>query len=539
MISDAPLTPGGLETLDWIVLAAYLMAMVALGASFYKGQKTTRDFFLAGRSMNWFPVGLSLIATLFSANSYMAIPSATQKYGLVLFVGPFVIFLCIPIVNRIFLPFYNQMQLYSAYEYLEHRFDVRVRCLASGLFIVWRITWMAAALYSASLALWAATGGNINLYGTIISLGLFATFYTVLGGMKAVIWTDVIQFCVLFGGMIVAATWATSEVTGGIATLFQTMADAGKTSFVANIPEMEAATGLWAKLMAYFCVQDQMTLIGVIVSHLIAYVTFFTVDQATVQRYFTTRSVEAGRRAFWVTAIGDTAISLCLTTLGMALFAYYSSHPLPEQIAGVEFQSDWKYPYFIATVLPAGVAGLLVAALYAATMSSLDSGINSCSTAFLVDFWQRLKHGQVRPVEEEASPGDSQSHQLFLARALTLVLGAVVTVLACFVGALGDIIVIGNKLVNSFAGPMFSIFLLGMLTRRARSMGVCVGAVAGMAVMAWLIFWTELNFLWPSAFGLVVSLSVGYGLSLFEREPKAEKLQWTLFEQRKLWREEG
>ncbi len=539
MISDAPLTPGGLDTLDWIVLAAYLVAMVALGASFYKGQKTTRDFFLAGRSMPWFPVGLSLIATLFSANSYMAIPSATQKYGLILFLGPFVIFLCVPIVNRIFLPFYNRMQLYSAYEYLEHRFDVRVRCLASGLFIVWRITWMAAALYSASLALWAATGGSVSLYGTILSLGVFATFYTVLGGMKAVIWTDVIQFCVLFGGMILAATWATSEVAGGVATLFQTMADAGKTSFVATIPEMEAATGLWAKLKAYFCVQDQVTLLGVIVSHLIAYVTFFTVDQVTVQRYFTIRSVKAGRRAFWVTTFGDIAISLCLTALGMALFAYYSTHPLPEQITGVEFQSDWKYPYFIATVLPAGVAGLLVAALYAATMSSLDSGINSCSTAFLVDFWQRLKHGQVRPVEEEASPGDSQSHQLFLARALTLVLGAMVTVLACFVGALGDIIVIGNKLVNSFAGPMFSIFLLGMLTRRARSMGVCVGAVAGMAVMAWLIFWTELNFLWPSAFGLVVSLSVGYGLSLFEREPKAEKLQWTLFEQRKLWREES
>ena len=216
----------------------------------------------------------------------------------------------------------------------------------------------------------------------------------------------------------------------------------------------------------------------------------------------------------------------------MALFAYYSTHPLPEQITGVEFQSDWKYPYFIATVLPAGLAGLLVAALYAATMSSLDSGINSCSTAFLVDFWQRLKHGQVRPVEEAAGERDSQSHQLFLARALTLVLGAMVTILACFVGALGDIIVIGNKLVNSFAGPMFSIFLLGMLSRRARSMGVCLGAVAGMAVMAWLIFWTDLNFLWPSTFGLVVSLSVGYGLSLFEREPEAEKLEWTLFEQR-------
>ena len=536
MITNTAPVPGGLELLDWLVLIGYLAAMVVLGASFYKGQKTTRDFFLAGRSMSWLPVGLSLIATLFSANSYMAIPSATQKYGLILFVGPLVIFLCVPIVNRIFLPFYHQMRLYSAYEYLEHRFDVRVRCLASGLFIVWRVIWMAVALYSASLALWAATGGSINLYGTIMVLGLFATFYTILGGMKAVIWTDVVQLIVLFVGMVVATGWAASGVPGGFGAVYQTMVEAGKTSFVATIPEMEAATGVLAKLQAYFCVQDQVTLLGVLISHLIAYVTFFTVDQVTVQRYFTTKDVRAGRRAFWVTTFGDTSIAICLTALGMALFAYYASHPLPDQISGLEFQSDWKYPYFIATALPAGVAGLLVAALYAATMSSLDSGINSCTTAFLVDFWQRLRHGNVRPVEEKTADSSVPSQELLLARKLTLVLGAVVTVLACFVGRLGDIIVIGNKLVNSFTGPMFAIFLLGMLTKRARPVGVCAGTVAGIAVMAWLIFGTSLNFLWPVAFGLVVSLSVGYGLSLLERPPEAGKLNWTLWEQRKLWK---
>ena len=536
MTSETSVVPGGLETLDWIVLAGYLAAMVVLGASFYKGQKTTRDFFLAGRSMSWMPVGLSLIATLFSANSYMALPSVTQKYGLIFFVGPFVILLCVPIVNRIFLPFYHRMRLYSAYEYLEHRFDVRVRCLASGLFILWRVIWMATALYAASLALWAATGGTVDLYATIITLGLFATFYTFLGGIKAVIWTDVIQFCVLFGGMILATGWAASEVSGGLASLYTTMAEAGKTSFVATIPEMEAATSLTEKLKAYFTGQERVTLLGVILSHLIAYVTFFTVDQVTVQRYFTTKDVRTGRRAFWVTTFGDIAIAVCLTALGMALFAYYSAHPLPDQISGTEFRSDWKFPYFIATVLPAGIAGLLVAALYAATMSSLDSGINSCSTAFLVDFWQRLKLGRVRPVEEKAGHSGAQSRQLVLARSLTIVLGIVATVLACFVGRLGDIIVIGNKLVNSFAGPMFSIFLLGMLTRRARPVGVCMGAVAGMAVMAWLIFATDVNFLWPSTFGLIVSLAVGYGWSLLGRPLGKEKLHWTLREQRKLWK---
>ncbi len=127
---------GGLHTADWVVMGVYLAAMVGIGAAFYKGQKSTKDFFLAGRSMSWLPVGLSVVASLFSAISYIALPSAFQKYGLIYLGGSLMVLLCVPLVNRVFMPFYSHMRLYSAYEYLEHRFDVRVRCLASGLFIL-------------------------------------------------------------------------------------------------------------------------------------------------------------------------------------------------------------------------------------------------------------------------------------------------------------------------------------------------------------------------------------------------------------------
>jgi SSS family transporter len=526
---------GTLHLLDWAVLALYLLGIVALGVSFYKEQKTTKDFFLAGRSMTWVPVGLSVVATLFSAVSYMAIPSATQKYGVVLFAGSLVIFLCIPVVNRVFLPLYNRMQVYSAYEYLEHRFDVRVRCLASGIFIFWRICWMATAVYAPSLALWAATGGSINLYVTIGTLGLIATGYTALGGMKAVIWTDVIQFCVLFGGMLLAVSWIVFEVPGGLAGIFQTMAAAGKTSFVATLPEIHPEPGLFERIKAYFCVRDQVTLLAVLASSLVSHIAFYTVDQVVVQRYFTTRNLNQGQKSFRLNICANVTISLFLTFLGMSLFAYYSVFELPERIGDMSFQSDWKYPYFVSSALPAGVTGLLIAALYAATMSSVDSGINSCSTAFLVDFWQRLKHGRIRPLEDSGAIR-SGSEQLVLARSLTLVLGIIVTILACFVGKVGDIIEIANKIVNSFCGPMFAIFLLGMLTKRARSLGVCLGALSAMLMMAWLVFGTQLNFLWPSSFGLAVALLVGYGVSLLEKPSPKEKLQWTLAEQRKIWR---
>ncbi|MEW6357814.1 MAG: sodium/solute symporter [Planctomycetota bacterium] len=526
----------GLHILDWFVLVGYLAAMVGIGFLFYKDQKSTKDFFLAGRSMSWLPVGISVVATLFSAISYMAIPSSIQDYGLIMFAGSLMVFVCVPIVNHVFMPFYNRMQLYSAYEYLERRFDVRVRCLASGMFIFWRIVWMAVAVYAPSLALWAATNGRAPLVPTIIMLGLLATFYTVLGGMKAVIWTDVIQFIVLFGGMVVACVFVVLRVDGGLAAIFHEMHKAGKTAFVGSIPEMTQATGILEKLHAYFfCGNERVTLLAVLTASFVGHIAFYTVDQVVVQRYFSTKSLKDAQQSFWFNAFANFSLQIGLAFLGMSLFAYFLAHPHPDTIQGEPFKPDWKYPYFIATALPMGFAGLLIAALYAATMSSVDSGINSCTTAFMVDFWRRLKFGEVH-VSAKSEEGEEAERDLRMARYLTLGIGVAVTFLACFVGKLGNIIVIAGKVVNSFCGPMFAIFVLGMFTRRARSLAVCLGGLVSLVVMAYLNFRTRLNFQWPSTFGLVIALALGYGLSLLEKAPDPEKLDWTFAEQRKLWK---
>ena len=540
-LATAAQCPAGLHPVDWAVLCVYLLAMVAIGASFYKGQKSTKDFFLAGRSMSWLPVGLSVVATLFSAISYMAIPSAVQKHGLIISTGAFMVFLCIPVVTRIFMPFYSHMQVYSAYEYLEYRFDVRVRCLASAMFIFWRIVWMALAVYASSLALWAATGAPVPLWVIILLLGAFATFYTYLGGMKAVIWTDVIQFVVLFGGMALAAILIMGKVDGGFASVFAAMRDAGKTALVGHVPEVDASEGLLGKLAAYFCTQ-KATLIGTLIASFVGHVAFYCVDQATVQRYFTAKSLGHARRAFWVNAIANVTIALCLACLGMGLFAYFKAHPHPATLAGKDFSSDWKYPYFIATAMPVGVAGLLIAALYAATMSSVDSGINSCCTAFWVDFWQRLKFGEISPSKHEADQ-NRQHHQLVVARIMTAVFGAIAVLAAIGVAMMGKstIIELTNKLVNSFCGPMFAIFLLGMFSKRTRPLGVLVGAVASLIVMNGLTYveigGQKLSWQWPAALGLVVGLVVGYVASLLEAPPSEEKQRWTFAAQRKLWHE--
>lgn len=513
----------GLHPLDWMVLAVYLVGTIALGASFCRGQKTTKDFFLAGRSMSWLPVGLSVVATLFSAISYIALPSANQKYGIVYLMGSFAVFLCIPAVTRVFMPFYHRLQCYSAYEYLEKRFDVRVRCLASGLFILWRMVWMSTAIYAPSLALWAATNGQIPLVPTIVILGVFATVYTMLGGMKAVIWTDVVQFIALFGGMVLAIVFILLQIPGGFGAVWETAREAGKTSLLIDVPGMAQASSLGAKLHAYFFLtSERCTLLAVVVASFVGHIGFYTVDQATVQRYFTARSLGDARRSFWVNAFANVGLHVGLAFLGLALFLYFRHHPLPATIQGQPFKTEWGYPYFAATALPAGVAGLILAALYAATMSSVDSGINSCTTAFMVDFWRRLKYGDLT-VNAETDSAEKSAEDMRLARSLTLLFGLLVTVIACFVGQLGSIIVIAGKLVNGFCGPMFVIFIMGMFTRRAKSLGVIYGALLSLGIMWHYTFFakTQLNFSWTSALGFIVSLASCYGLSLYQDALKA------------------
>jgi len=518
MMTPGVAAAGGLAFLDWAVLVVYLAGTIALGASFYKGQKTTKDFFLAGRSMGWLPVGLSVVATLFSAISYIALPSVNQKYGLVFLTGAIAVFFCIPIVTQVFMPFYHKMQCYSAYEYLEKRFDVRVRCMASGLFIIWRIVWMSTAVYVPSVALRAATGGQIPLIPTIVVLGIFATFYTMLGGMKAVIWTDVIQFIVLFSGMILGIIFILRAVPGGFGAIWETASANGKTSLITPIPEMAAAKTLGAKLHAYFFLtSEKCTLLAVLVASFVGHIGFYTVDQATVQRYFTAKSLKDSRRSFWVNAFANVSLHVGLAFLGLALFAYFKENPHPTMINGEAFKTDWGYPYFAATALPAGVAGLILAALYAATMSSVDSGINSCTTAFMVDFWRRLRYGDIS-INAIADSEEKSKDDLRMVRIMTVLLGAFVTVIACFVGQLGSIIVIAGKLVNGFCGPMFVIFLMGMFTRRAKSLGVIYGAIISLCIMWYLSFFAEitLNFKWTSTLGFVVSLASCYGLSLYQ-----------------------
>src|SRR5436190_15050300 len=218
-----------LTSIDYGVIAFYMLAMVGLGFYFANEQRTTQDFFLGGRSFSWFPLGMSLMATLISALSYTGLPGQAYEQGLRCLILPLSVWLALPIMVGVVLPIFRGLGLYSLYEYLELRFDSRTRLAGSLIFVVWRMLWLGGVIYAPCKVLVIASGTNIPEWVLITILGAVTTFYTFLGGMKAVVWTDVIQGMAMLGGIVVVVLgvwWQTSgghqhvtEVAGGLGRL--------------------------------------------------------------------------------------------------------------------------------------------------------------------------------------------------------------------------------------------------------------------------------------------------------------------------------
>jgi SSS family transporter len=470
--------------LDAAIVIGYLAALAAVGVYFARRQATIDDFFVARRSMAWLPVGLSLMAALNSGIDYLMQPSATIRFGIVLLAGTTSWIIIYPWVSRVTLPFYRRLNSYTAYQFLEARFDARVRTLAAAIFVIWRIGWMATAMYVPCLAIDAATGGRVDLRMTILVLGVVVTLYTMLGGINAVIWNDVIQFCIMFGGLGATVWIALTSVPGGLAEIWTAAANAGKMS----LPPAATDTGTFLGYLRHIFMTP-VTLPALVITMVLGRMASYTSDQVMVQRFQTTRSMADSRRAFVVNAAGDALWMFGLSFVGLALFAYFTHHPLPQ-----EFATDKILPYFMSQAFPAGAVGLVIAAILAASLSSIDSAINSCTTVIIVDFYNRR------------APGRSEAEQVRMSRIATAALGVVATVLAMNVSRIGSLLEIANKLINAFSGPLFGIYLLAMFSRSATSAAVLAGGVAGTAVSYYVAYHTGISFLWPSAFGLAATI---------------------------------
>jgi solute:Na+ symporter, SSS family len=469
-------------TLDYVAMGLYLTSLVAMGLYVSRKNKGTEDFFLAGRRIPWWAAGLSIFGTQLSSISFLAAPAKVYATNWVYFGANVAIVAITPLVVYCYLPFFRQLNVTSAYEYLERRFNLPVRLFGSTAFILYQLGRMAIVLFLPALALSTVTG--LNVYACILVMGILCTFYTVIGGIEAVIWTDVLQVGILLGGAFVSLVLIIVNCGGLGEVLTIGMAD-NKFHMIDWNWDI-TSTAVW------------IVLLGNIFGNLGPY----TSDQVVVQRYLTTKDENAAAKSIWTNALMVLPGTFIWFGLGTALYVFYKLNP---QHLDPATNTDAIFPLFIAQQLPAGLSGLIIAAVFAATMSTLDSSMNSVSTAVVTDFYKRFR------------PQVTDAVCLRLAKWLTALLGATATsaavLLATYnIASLWDIF---QQVMGLFGGALAGLFALGIFTRRATGPGALIGAAASVVVLYWVKTYTPVHFFLYAVVGVSTCMLGGYATSLF------------------------
>lgn len=476
-----------LTFLDYAAIAAYFAVLVSIGIYFSRREKNTEAFFLGGRNVPWWAVGLSIFATSLSAITYLSVPARAYAVDCTWMLANTGIFLITPLVIVFYIPHFRGRPISTAYEYLERRFNLATRLYGSVCFIVFQGGRVGIVLLLPAIALSAATG--MNIYWCIALMGLLTTIYTALGGIEAVIWTDVLQTIVLLAGAVFALFLIVGSIDGGATAMFATANAAGKLHTI-NWSWDYTQDALW------------VVIIGNAFSNLYP----ATADQTAVQRYLATSTSRQAGRALWIHAFLAIPVAFLFFGLGIALWVFFRQHP---QLLDPALKNDAILPLFIAERFPAGMRGLLIAGVFAASMSTLDSSINSVSSVLIKDFYQRFS----RHVPERRA--------LRAAQLLTLVLGVCGTCSALYAARL-DAVSLWEpflKLLNLVGGGLAGIFALGVFTRRANGTGAITGAVVS-GVVLYFVQQTRMHFFLHAMVAFSTAFAVGFLVSLLVPSPR-------------------
>lgn len=500
MMSSVPST---LNLLDWASLLAYAALLVGISIYHSRRIKARDDYYLAGRSMSRWPIAMSMYVALFSTNTFVGVIGWVNRPNGTIWIGlqNIGIILAVPLVVALFPSVFFRLKLTTAYEYLERRFSYPVRSLAAVFFLSARIMWMSTMLYAGSLVVsqlvgWTAERGVVHgqLY-TIVILAAMGAFLSLAGGMRAVIWTDVAQFFVLFGCVAVMIVLAVLRA-GGVEGVVSTAIQSGKFT-----PP------------SFFSLSDDLSVVSGLALGFIGFLASAGTDQVLLQTYLTAKSVDEAKKSLWFNGLFLKPLSLLFPLLGVIIFVYFQSHP--EHASQMRAPDD-ALSVFIGSVLPMGLRGLAVAALLSALLTSLASGMSALSACLQVDFVQRNMQGRL-----------SDRASVLLGRSLTVAWCLVTVAAAVFILGLGksnNIIQILNIVMYPFTGVLLGIFLLGLLTARANATGALLGAVAGFVVtlgMPRLVL--GISSFYFGALGTLTTLILGYGASLLFAPPAAEK----------------
>jgi len=469
------------QTLDWFIIAAYALGMIGLGWYVGRRQTSGEDYYLAGRSLGWFPVGVSTMATQLGAISFISAPAfvGLRPGGGLIWLGyelavPAAVILLMAVV----IPVYHRMRVTSVYEVLERRFDVRVRVTVSLIFQVSRGLATGVTIYAAAIVVSVTAG--IPLWLTIVLTGAVALVYELFGGIHVDILSDTIQMIILLLGILVVGAVGLSAV-GGWSSV-QAALDPSRfqaVDFASHGLGDGRDFGFWPLFFG----------------GLFLYLSYYGSDQSQVQRELSTRSLDAAKGSLLFNGLARFPIVLAYCSVGLILGAWTAHHPsflasLPDG------NVDYMLPMFIREQLPVGLTGFIFVAIFAAAMSNLDSAINSLSAATMEDVYKKLRPGRM-----------TEARELLLGKLFTLGWGVFCVGFAFYAGDISPTVIESiNKIGSAFYGPVFAVFLTGILVRRAAPAGALAGLVLGVGtnLLLW-VFAPGVSWLWWNLFGFVLA----------------------------------
>ncbi len=472
-----------ISTLDVIVICGYLASVVLLGAWTGRGNRDLSDYYLAGRDLPWWALLGSIVATETSTATFLSVPGLAYVAGgdmrfLQLAMGYIVGRV---IVVRLLLPAYFRGEMFTAYEVLRLRFGVSAQRFTSGLFLIARNVGDGLRLFLTALALEAATG--LSLTNSVVVISVVTVLYTLTGGMKSVVWNDCLQLLVYGLGGVVTLWLLAKTLEGGWAQLQTFGAEQHKFRVFDFTWDLADPMTFWAGLFG-----------GAILS-----LGTHGTDQMIVQRSLSARSQREAGRALILSGVVVLIQFALFLLIGVGLAAFYAEHPPVEPIA----RGDAAYVEYIVRQMPRGIAGLVLAAVFAAAMSTLSSSLNSSAATLVSDFSD----------PSDGSPATAR-RRLALSRAFTVVFGIIRAVLAIVAARLSQSVVMDALAIAGFAsGVMLGVFCLGQFTRRPGQWAAVAGMLAGLMVLSFVKFQTTIAWPWYALIGSVTTFIVGWGIS--------------------------
>ena len=449
-----------LHSIDYLIIFVYMASIMGVGLWMARRQKTSMDYFLANRRVPGWAVGFSVMATVISSASLVAHPGAVFAKNLYLLPAHIALPLILIFVVYVVIPLYRRAIRMSSYEYFGRRFGAGARLYAAFGFIVMRMLDLGITLYTAAIALEVMTGWDMA--SVLLGVGLITTVYTMVGGVEGVVWTDVVQGIILVGGMVLILAILLFQPASGPNTVLATAYEGGKFSLGdfdwswSTLFEPDATVWIW--LAAGFVLMGRS----------------YTIDQNIVQRYLVARSDREAQRGALVGAMACLPIWLTVMLIGACLWSFYrlTGTQLPPEVLS---KPDNILPYFVATQLPVGVVGIVLAAILAAAQSTVSADLNSVSTVVTADYFAYFL------------PRSTDRTRLAFGRGVVLVSGVIITGIALLLTRTRSVsaVEVGITLVTIVAGGMLGLFALGFLTRRATSAGAYVGIAASVLFTGW------------------------------------------------------